>query len=337
MAKMCLPLLMLLLAAPAWADELFDAQAQAARYSLDFAAIEPAAGEEAPAGAGHTPAATEEEPAVVVDGVDEAAPSASEAHDDAAANEGEHAAGEGEGHAPKKKSPVKPLPPELPKVTIGGVPVITHEMQIAEAVSESTPQAFKQRGMDEFLAHRANIIPYAHDPSRGELDAPVQVVLFEDLSCGQCLPQMAAIDAKLADYTSQTHVVQVLAASARYQDTNLTAFYGKVAQRVGKFWDYRAKVIAGNLTDPDALFDLLVDTGVPARTVRSMMQSEARRFYRELDADSLLARTFAVGKPPVVYVNGIRVGEGGLPLDKLSDVLSYVTGRIAHGLPEPPL
>ncbi len=226
--------------------------------------------------------------------------------------------------------------PALPTVTIGGKTVMTYAQSIEEDLKIATPDAFKHSSDKDFLERRFNITPYAHSPARGDPKAPVTVYQFVDLSCGQCMPELAKIDAALQDVSGSIYIRHIHAPMERFQDTNMPAFYGKIADRAGLFWEYRANLIQQNPSTADAMFGLLVKTGVPVADARSMMLTEARRFYRQLDADALLARTFGVGRPPVVFVNGIRVGDAGIPLDKLPEVLSYVTTRLARGLPEPP-
>lgn len=363
MTKMYL-LLALLVIGPAWAEaELFDDSALSAALATpgsssvsdrNLGSIEPAAGVAAEAArdlqrdvGSQIIVDTAEKPRPHADGEAPAKGEAKEGHkgeaspppaEAPAAEGGAHGAegaADGEAEKPKKKSSKKEPEPAFPTVTIGGKMVVTHAMQVADDVSASTPAGLRAKGMDQVLANRANIVPYAHNPMRGALDAPVQVVLFEDLSCVPCMASLGKIDAALADYASKTLVVYVHTPSKSYQDTNLPAFYGKVAQRFGKFWDYRAALIGANSADDKVIFDLLLKTGVKEREVRTLVMNDSRRFYRELDADVTLARNFAVGKPPVVFVNGIRLGSGGLPLERLGDVLSYVTERLRRGLPEP--
>lgn len=227
--------------------------------------------------------------------------------------------------------------PTLPTVTIGGQTVMTHKEQMAKDASETTPVKLKGNDYLSALETRVFVTPYAHAPSQGPVDAPIKVVEFVDLSCSKCLPDLAKIDTVLQDYVSQTRVMHIDAPRTQFQDTNLAAFYGKVAARAGNFWQYRANLIADKPATDDALFGELMKSGVSARDARTLMMNDARAFYREIDADALLARSFVVEQPPVVFVNGIRVGGSmGLPLDLLGDVLHYVTGRLQRNLPEPP-
>ncbi|NBX86112.1 MAG: hypothetical protein EBQ80_02575 [Proteobacteria bacterium] len=248
---------------------------------------------------------------------------------------------EGDGHgggAAKEGEAAKPA--AVPKITIGGKEVLTRTEQLAKDRAETTPEQLQGPEWQMLLDQRFNIIPYAHSPSKGENGAPIQVVIFEDVGCSKCHETLGRIDAALHDFVSQTQVLSIYAASnasgVAGSEGNQAAFYGKVAGRMQKYWDFRATMIESKPTTSEGLFDALIKSGLRERDVRSLMMTDARRFYRELDADTLLARTFAAGGDmPVVFVNGIRVGSGGIPLEKLSDVLAYVSARIERGLAEP--
>lgn len=252
----------------------------------------------------------------------------------------EPAAGGGKKPEPSQEvsGTAKPAGPiGLPKVLIGGKEVLTRREQLDKDRAETTPDALKGPEWQMLLDQRFNIILYAHSPSRGENGAPIQVIVFEDMGCGGCHEALGRIDAALHDFVSQTQVVSIYApAASTAAASNQAAFYGKVAGRMKKYWEYRAAMVESKPTTADGLFDVLMKSGVRERDARTLMMTDARRFYRELDADALLARTFAAsGEMPVVFVNGIRVGSGGVPLDNLSDVLGYVSARIERGLAEP--
>lgn len=226
--------------------------------------------------------------------------------------------------------------PTLPTVTIGGKAVISKAEMIANELNDTTPPALREGMFLPHLDRRFSITPYAHNPKRGPNDAQITAVIFADFSCGQCMPELAKIDAALARVSETVQTLHIHAPMVRFQDTNMPAFYGKVAARGEVFWTYRDMLIAKPTTDANTLFDYLIASGMNIMQARSLMLTDARRFYRELDADSLLARSFSIGNPPVVFVNGIRLGYGGLPLDKLSDVLEYLHQRITRGMNEPP-
>jgi protein-disulfide isomerase len=269
--------------------------------------------------------------------------------------EGPHATGKTEGQKSFSGKVIGKIP-DLPKVTIGGQTIITSAAAMAAELKETTPEKLRDPNILERLARRSQITPYAHSPQEilhpSEVKpnqapdgvfhptmaatAPIKVIEFVDFSCNQCMAEVAKIDAALQDLSTTILVNHIHAPTGQFQDTNMQAFYGKVAARAGVFWQYRAAIVRDKPADAAAMFDVLVKAGVDIPTTRSLMMNEARRFYRELDADALLARSFGISHPPVVFVNGIRVGENGLPLEAFPDVLKYVDARIRHNLPEPP-
>jgi protein-disulfide isomerase len=265
-------------------------------------------------------------------------------HDEGGHGDGGHGESNGDAHGEASKSKHgksasgKDLdgPQPLPEVRIGGELVLRHVDAVADAELSSTPINLQQRGIAQLLMRRIGITPFAHNPRRGRPDAPVQVVLMEDLNCTACWPAMMQIDVALQDYASTTQVIWVHTPSEQLQPTNMAAFYAKAAAKMGKFWDYRANLLTAKPKDTQNYFDLLTQLGIDPRTTRQIMLTDARRFYREIDADTQLVRNFGFNHPPMVLVNGIVVGKDGLPLDLLPDVLAYVHNRIAHGLIEPP-
>ena len=161
------------------------------------------------------------------------------------------------------------------------------------------------------------------------------MIELTDLACTPCLAQLTKLEPVLQDFSSSIVRTHIHVPAETRQDTNLPAFYGKVAARSGAFWAYRNALQKAAEITPDVALQALLSTGLKERAVRQLMLSDARRFYRELDADTTLARHFAISQPPVLLVNGIRLGHGGLSLDLLRDVLTYVQNRMNHGLEQP--
>ena len=109
----------------------------------------------------------------------------------------------------------------------------------------------------------------------------------------------------------------------QFQDINLAAFYGKIAQRGGTFWKYREALITLEDPTPEKYFNTLLATGIDRALARRLLNTESRRMYRELDADANLARKLHIGEPPSFVVNTIMLGQQGVPLDNVAAVLTY--------------
>ena len=274
-----------------------------------LAAIEPAAGAE-----GESPA----------EAGDHAAPANADAPAPAADAPGAKAEGEG-GHEPKKSFTGKTLSaePGTPSITIGMLKVETRKDLKAEAELAFTPPELRAPETTELLKRRFRFTPYAHDVTRGPANAPMTIVEFSDLSCVQCMADLKKAEGIYAQYQGRVRYVQVYLPVEAQRQTNLAAFYGKVAQRGGKYWEFRQALFDVKEPSPEAYFDALVKVGVSATDARRWITTDSRRFYRELDADAQLSRALGLDKPPHFFVNGIHVGDGGIARDLLPNVLSY--------------
>lgn len=262
-----------------------------------------------------------------------------------------HSSPEATGKSTQQKSfagkDIGALPP-LPKVKIGGI-MVTRQIEMTQAAEEaSTPPELQRRDFTQVLTSRLPFTPFAHSPYIGSPTAPITVVIFEDLSCISCTETSKGINTALAEVLappaiptsnsliSLTRVIWVHSTSSRFQPNNLPAFYSKVAGQYGKFWAFREALLNAPDREPNTLFALLAAQGIEPRIIRQVMLTEARRYYRELDGDVLQGHNFGIGSPPLVMVNGIRVGPSGIPLTLLPDVLNYVRNRYNAGLNEPP-
>ena len=300
-------------------------------------------------------------PATELPALDAIEPASGSAKTEAPATSEGHSApttgsGEGESHS---KSTKPGASPPLPSVTIGGNVVETKVSALAKLQAATTPIALKTPNYTFMLERRIALTPYAHNPQQGQDQAAdvlklklipkipkIQVIELNDLACVSCLNEVAKLEPVLQDFSSSLVRTHIQVAKATQQDTNLPAFYGKVAARSGTFWVYRQALLSLAGTQPtsdpaatippDAALEALLTTDLKERAVRQIMIWDARRFYRELDADQLLARHFALSTPPIFLVNGIQVGgTNGLPLTLLRDVIIYVQNRLNAELEEP--
>ena len=279
-----------------------------------YALIEPAEGEA-------TPAAKEGEP------------KAEGAEEGKVEGEGKAEGGEGASHKPEPKKAangkVVSGDPDLPNVSIGGQTIITSRMQFDRELATATPAALQNPDDTETLRRRLRITPYSHNPTMGPQDAAVTILEMTDLSCVACSKALAAVDKVMDANAGKVRLINLHNPVNQFNDVNLPAFYGKVAQRGGLFWQYRKAVEGLTNPTPDSYFETLISVGMDRMQARRLLTTEARRFYRELDADATLCKQIGVGNPPHLYVNGIHLGENGISIDKLPDVMAYELKRPA--------
>lgn len=221
---------------------------------------------------------------------------------------------------------------DIPVITIGGLKVEGIKQQQEALSAYLTPASLKNPSDQQLLERHFSFTPYAHNPTRGNPDSPLTVVEFTDLACGQCFPYMAKEDAAVAA-AGNVRQTSIHLPVNRYNDTNLAAFYGKIAQLNGKFWDYRTALMQNPPKESEDLIKALIGVGVQERAARQSLLTNARQFYRELDADAKLAQALGLSRPPHFYVNGISVGEDAIDREKVGDVISFLHAKEQNGAP----
>ena len=108
----------------------------------------------------------------------------------------------------------------------------------------------------------------------------------------------------------------------KYNFTNAAAFYGRLAFGAGEFWDYRQSLYNVSSATDNIFTEKLISVGVPEKEIRRMTRKNARQYYKELDADRTAVQSMGEHKPPVLYVNGIKIG-GSITLEQLESLMDY--------------
>lgn len=153
-------------------------------------------------------------------------------------------------------------------------------------------------------------------PTLGDADAPIQIVVFEDFKCPFCAKYEHDVFPQLKSRYIDTGKV-------RYSFVNL-AFLGPdsiTAAQAGEcinnqesrlFWDFVEKVYhhqgneAAIWATPDSLGELAATIpGIEVSGLRSCLSQNT--FAQDVTADQKLAEHHGVRGTPEIYVNGIRV------------------------------
>lgn len=184
------------------------------------------------------------------------------------------------------------------------------------------PAVLQTEDGQKALANRLGVPIYSHNPSWGDSSAGVTIIEFSDLSCVDCTSHFKLLSDLKTRYGDQVRWVHKHLPQNPYQATNLTAFYGKIAQRAGVFWDYRHHLTGAKNRSESTLMDALAKAGVDLRTIQHDTRLYARDIYRELDTDVQLGLRQRMSKPPYLFVNGIFMTEN-MPVESLEDIVRY--------------
>ncbi|MFZ2619642.1 MAG: hypothetical protein WAX89_02110 [Alphaproteobacteria bacterium] len=208
-------------------------------------------------------------------------------------------------------------------ITIGGKNVMEEIRPKSQFELLPLPAALQTPEYMHYMRNRLMLESYAHNPTKGDIQAPVTIVELSDLGCLPCMEKLKAFDKDLADMPNLIRLVHVHAPVPTAAPSQLAGFYGKMAQSVGKFWEYRTFVQNNKETDANAYFNGLRQLGMDDNKIRMAAIRDARRFYRELDADAALIRQAKLKHSPMWLVSGVQVAPSAIPLDKLKHVVEY--------------
>ena len=209
-------------------------------------------------------------------------------------------------------------------ISIGGHSQLKRREIHHGVVFDNLPPALSSEMIKSAMASRKAIPIYTHNPILGPETAAVTIIEMTDLSCRTCMATVQKITALRDAFGDDVRIVHKHLPSDLYTPTNTAAFYAKLAQKHGLFWEYRYRlsVLQTEITE-DTYNQQLIKLGVDVPSMQSAIRSNARQFYRELDADALQAKALGESVPAVFYVNGVRIGPGSVPIGALEDLIKY--------------
>ena len=220
-------------------------------------------------------------------------------------------------------------PPPPPSITIGGRDVMQVIREGAEGTTLAIPPELADDMTQYYISRRARLRPFTHNPITGENKNGVTVIELIDLGCIPCIEDLRQVHALLAPYMDRIQLIHMYAPTTESNPLQLSEFYGKVAQKNNKFWDYRERIMGLKNVQNGTYFNLLTQLGIDPLQIRRATVQQSRRFYKELDADAKLIKRSRIKESPIWFVNGIKVGStGALSIDKLPHLLDYEIDRI---------
>lgn len=241
------------------------------------------------------------------------------------------------------KEPVKPvsesaLPTQIyqSKQRFKKIPsVFINGKRVKSMLEENMGQSLGSRNKNKVFNYNTvrDITIFTHTPRIGSSSAPVKIIEMTDLSCLQCQPLMKIADSIYEKYHQQVQLLHIHLPVDLYNSTNPAAFYGQMAQKENVFWNYRKNLYKLKKVNDNAFVDSLIDSNLSFNDIRKLSRSGARQFYKELDADAQMAKRLGEMKPPVLFVNGIRVSPNATE-DDVDRLVRFAIKQAGALLPE---
>ncbi len=152
------------------------------------------------------------------------------------------------------------------------------------------------------------------DPSRGDANAPVTVVVFTDFQCPSCAATHPVIDDVLKSYGNSVRLVVRDFPLNRHANARKAAEAANAAHAQGKFFEYAALLFKRqNALDVGSLKKYATEVGLNRATFDAALDSG--KYATEVTDDLKDGELYGVDSTPTIFVNGVSVS--GLGADFL--------------------
>ncbi|HTA93935.1 MAG TPA: thioredoxin domain-containing protein [Polyangiaceae bacterium] len=188
-------------------------------------------------------------------------------------------------------------------------------------------------------AESATVPVSALDPQWGAQDAPVTIVMFEDLQCPFCSRVQATL-AQIRDTYGPRKVRLVwknnplpFHQNARLAAEAAMALFGLKGSAA--FWQFQDRAFANqNALNDDSFNEWAVDAGVDPVAFKDALST--KKYSSKIDQDIALAAKVGANGTPGFRINGVTVS-GAQPFDKFKEVidaqLAEAAQAVASGTP----
>ena len=169
----------------------------------------------------------------------------------------------------------------------------------------------------------------AKGPSRGQANAPLQLVEFSDFQCPHCKEAQPTVDRLLKDYPQAHFVSQVFPLRNIHSEAEKAAENGVCVAKIGgndAFFKYTDAVYANQaqLTPEGstaAIASAVKAAGVDEAKVTACVAEPSTK--ATVDASIHVAEEVGVNQTPMLSVNGRLLPLGGFPYDQLKKIIDY--------------
>lgn len=190
--------------------------------------------------------------------------------------------------------------------------------QIASYLQEESRQEL-ERGLSDRLRKGANIrillaeperpvqtISVDDDPSRGDPNAPVTVVVFTDFQCSSCAATHPIIDDVLKSYGNNVRLVVRDFPLNQHANARKAAEAANAAHAQGKFFEYAALLFKRqNALDVGSLKKYATEVGLNRAAFDAALDSG--KYAAEVSHDLKDGQLYGVDSTPTIFVNGVSL------------------------------
>ena len=152
----------------------------------------------------------------------------------------------------------------------------------------------------------AQTISTDDDPSRGERNAPVTIVVFTDFQCPSCAAMHPVIDEVTKTYANRARLVIRDFPLAMHPQARKAAEAANAANAQGKFFEYIAVLFKNqSALDVASLKKYATDLGLDRAKFDAALDSG--QYAAEVNKDAVEGEAYGIDGTPTIFINGVRL------------------------------
>ncbi len=144
-------------------------------------------------------------------------------------------------------------------------------------------------------------------PSRGNANAPVTIVMFTDFQCPACAAVHPVLQEVLKSYADKIRfVVREFPLTQIHENAFQAALAANAANAQGKFFEY-VEILYQNQAklDDEWLIQYASRLGLDLKRFEADLKS--KRFAPDVERDLADGKTYGITGTPTIYVNGVKI------------------------------
>ena len=163
------------------------------------------------------------------------------------------------------------------------------------------------------------VVAKADRPSKGPVDAPIEMIEFSDFQCPFCLRAFPTVAQVLETYGDRIHLVYRHYPLTNHPDARPAAEAAQCAAEQGKFWQYHDALFGdqSRLSDAD-LKQRAVQLGMDAAKFNTCV--DTHKYKADIETDIRAGDEAGVSGTPAFFING-RVLSGAMPFDEFKRLI----------------
>jgi protein-disulfide isomerase len=144
------------------------------------------------------------------------------------------------------------------------------------------------------------------DPSRGEKNAPVTIVVFTDFQCPSCAAMHPVVDEMAKIYGNRVRLVIRDFPLSMHAQARKAAEAANAANAQGKFFEYIAVLFKNqSALDVASLKKYATDLGLDRAKFDTALDSG--QYAAEVNSDATEGEAYGVDGTPTIFINGVRL------------------------------